>query len=57
MIIAITGGTGFVGQAVISRLVQDGHEVRVLTRNDMNPEKKGVQWVRWLKETANRKKN
>lgn len=52
MIIAIAGGTGFVGQAIISRLLQDGHEVRVLTRQDINPEKKGVEWVQWLKEDS-----
>ena len=33
MIFAITGGTGFVGEALADRLVHKGHEVKVLTRN------------------------
>ncbi|MBF0138196.1 MAG: NAD-dependent epimerase/dehydratase family protein [Magnetococcus sp. DMHC-1] len=32
-IIFVTGGTGFVGRNLVARLIQDGHEVRVLTRN------------------------
>ena len=30
--ICVLGGTGFVGQALVSRLVTQGHQVRVLTR-------------------------
>lgn len=33
MRIVLTGGTGFIGQALCPLLVQDGHEVTVLTRN------------------------
>jgi uncharacterized protein (TIGR01777 family) len=33
MKILITGGTGFVGTQLTSRLVQDGHEVTILTRS------------------------
>ncbi len=33
MIVAITGGTGFVGNVLTDRLLAEGHEVRVLTRN------------------------
>lgn len=33
MIVAITGATGFVGQRLVKRLCQDGHSVKVLTRN------------------------
>jgi uncharacterized protein (TIGR01777 family) len=33
MRIVVTGGTGFIGQALCPLLVQDGHQVTVLTRN------------------------
>jgi uncharacterized protein YbjT (DUF2867 family) len=31
--IAVLGGTGFVGSHLVSRLIRDAHQVRVLTRN------------------------
>ncbi|HXQ31512.1 MAG TPA: complex I NDUFA9 subunit family protein [Steroidobacteraceae bacterium] len=31
--ISVLGGTGFVGSRLVSRLIRDGHRVRVLTRN------------------------
>ena len=34
--IAVLGGTGFVGTAVVSRLAAAGHELRVLTRDPRN---------------------
>ena len=39
MKILITGGTGFVGTQLTSRLIQDGNEVTVLTRSRKGPEK------------------
>jgi NADH dehydrogenase len=33
LLITVLGGTGFVGRALISRLIRDGHQVRVLTRH------------------------
>jgi nucleoside-diphosphate-sugar epimerase len=33
MKIAITGGTGFIGQSLVKKCVAQGHEVRVLTRD------------------------
>jgi NADH dehydrogenase len=31
--ISVLGGTGFVGSALVTRLIRDGHRVQVLTRN------------------------
>lgn len=42
--LAITGGTGFVGSALIDRAVQAGHRVRALTRRDQPP-REGVTWI------------
>jgi len=41
MIVAVTGGTGFIGSALVDQLLHDGNEVRVLTRN-ASYDKKGV---------------
>lgn len=45
MIIAVTGATGFVGQAVLDEAARRGVAVRALTRRDQ-PEREGVTWVR-----------
>jgi len=42
--IAITGGTGFVGSALIDLAVAEGHEVRALARKPQ-PSRTGVTWV------------
>lgn len=44
MIIAITGGTGFVGRRLIDLAVQQGHDVRALTRRPQ-PSRAGVSWI------------
>jgi uncharacterized protein (TIGR01777 family) len=41
MKILMTGGTGFVGTQLTSRLIQDGNEVTILTRSSKGPEKRG----------------
>jgi len=42
--LAVTGGTGFVGAALLDAAVAAGHEVRALTRRAMPP-RAGVTWV------------
>lgn len=44
MILAITGGTGFVGGRLIDRAIADGHRVRALTRRPQ-PDRPGVTWI------------
>lgn len=43
--LAITGGTGFVGQRLVDLALAAGHEVRALTRREQEP-RDGVTWVR-----------
>ncbi len=43
-LLAITGGTGFVGSAVIDRALQQGFEVRALARKPQ-PVRAGVEWI------------
>ncbi|MCA1055621.1 TIGR01777 family oxidoreductase [Rossellomorea aquimaris] len=53
MKIAITGGTGFVGQAVTAELLAHGHEVIILTRNpDKYDDQSGISYVKWLTDDA-----
>jgi len=40
MKIFITGGTGFVGTHLTTRLIREGHEVTILTRSAKGSEKK-----------------
>jgi UDP-glucose 4-epimerase len=43
-IVALTGATGFVGQATLGRLLEAGWQVRALTRSDQ-PKRAGVNWI------------
>jgi nucleoside-diphosphate-sugar epimerase len=43
-IVALTGGTGFIGQHLIPMLIAQGHDVRALTRNPRE-ERAGVTWI------------
>ncbi|HEU4650833.1 MAG TPA: NAD(P)H-binding protein [Croceibacterium sp.] len=45
MTIAVTGGTGFVGQAVIDEACRRGQPLRALARREQAP-RDGVEWVR-----------
>jgi len=42
--IAITGATGFVGQALVDRALAEGFIVQALTRREQ-PKRQGVTWV------------
>jgi nucleoside-diphosphate-sugar epimerase len=44
-ILAVTGGTGFVGTRLIAIALEAGHEVRALTRREQ-PARPGVTWIR-----------
>lgn len=44
-VVAVTGGTGFVGKATIDRLVEAGWNVRALARSEQPP-RPGIQWVK-----------
>jgi nucleoside-diphosphate-sugar epimerase len=44
VIIAVTGGTGFVGSHFIDAAVRAGHHVRALTRREQQP-RDAVEWV------------
>jgi nucleoside-diphosphate-sugar epimerase len=44
-IIAITGGTGFVGSRLIALALEAGHQVRALTRRDQ-AERAHISWIR-----------
>lgn len=43
-LLAITGGTGFVGKATLEKALVAGHRVRALARRPQN-ERAGVEWV------------
>ena len=45
MTIAVTGATGFVGQALLERAEHQGIPVKALTRRQQEP-RQGVDWVR-----------
>ncbi len=49
-ILAITGGTGFVGSRAIDLALAAGHEVRALTRRPQ-PERDGITWIEGALDT------
>ena len=50
MILAITGGTGFVGSTLIDLALADGHQLRALTRRPQAP-RDGVTWIEGALDT------
>ena len=47
MKILVTGGTGFIGNSLVSALRKDGHDVTVLSRNPENGSVEGVKYEKW----------
>ncbi|MED4648593.1 TIGR01777 family oxidoreductase [Bacillus inaquosorum] len=52
MNIAMTGGTGFLGQHLTGILTRQGHHVYILSRNASETEQKNITYVQWLTEGA-----
>jgi len=44
-LVLVTGGTGMLGSLVVRRLVEEGHEVRVLSRTDGPTQEGATRWV------------
>ena len=43
-VLAVTGGTGFVGSTLIAQAIEASHEVRALTRRAQTP-RDGINWI------------
>ncbi|MEC1653142.1 TIGR01777 family oxidoreductase [Bacillus vallismortis] len=52
MNIAMTGGTGFLGQHLTGVLTRQGHHVYILSRNARETEQKNITYVQWLTDGA-----
>lgn len=51
--IAITGGSGFIGSALTSYFIQNGHHVYILTRNTKNKTNEDqLTYVEWLSNSS-----
>lgn len=51
MRILIAGGTGFIGSQLTEKLVQEQHDLFVLTRNpERNTNTKQVTYIEWLRK-------
>ncbi|HKV31967.1 MAG TPA: TIGR01777 family oxidoreductase [Candidatus Dormibacteraeota bacterium] len=54
MKVLISGGSGFIGRHLVASLVQDGHEVVVLTRRPQTTDPQtGARYVAWDPRTGN----
>lgn len=45
-IVAVTGATGFIGNVLVQRLIQDGWTVRALTRLHRASDSESIEWIR-----------
>jgi nucleoside-diphosphate-sugar epimerase len=45
-VVLVIGGTGFIGRVLVSQLVEEGCEVRILTRRDGHPTRNGISYLR-----------
>ncbi len=48
----IAGGSGFIGRELSDYLLNQGHDVVVLTRKQRQASREGVTYVRWLQQDA-----
>lgn len=44
-VVAVTGATGFIGQALLDALLKNGWKVRALTRRNSSDERENLEWV------------
>ncbi|WP_252504148.1 TIGR01777 family oxidoreductase [Sporosarcina sp. Marseille-Q4943] len=51
MKVVIAGGSGFIGQHITDLLVENGHEIIILSRNE-KPDSENLKYVLWLQEGA-----
>lgn len=52
MKIVVSGGTGFIGHALVGSLAQEGHDVVVLTRKAGRPPRSSIRFVEWDAHSA-----
>ena len=50
--IVIAGGSGFVGQRLTAMLLEQGHEIVILSRKARDQAQGKVSYVKWLSEGA-----
>ena len=51
MKLVIAGGSGFIGRKLTDLLLEEGHQIVILTRKD-RPSKPRIKYVKWLQEGA-----
>ena len=52
MNIVVTGGTGFIGHALVEELSRAGHDIVVLSRRPHSPTQSKVRYVEWDARSA-----